>query len=200
MKKRNPDGSKRRHSRPFPRAPRAPVADGFSRLDEATSRGSSDSVEEFVSNTFGKLIEYVLKEIKAQESGEAPLRPFDANGQAAISLPASMNFSIKGAHPEDPDGGASLRAIRANQTAFGPTTIFETTRAELADALATRVDAIAQVADMRVRGSEESGLLQSFALLCFLEVTDTRSVIEIRFDLLPPSPFQTHVANDPATS
>lgn len=203
--KRRPDGSKRRHARAggqagqVPRSRPLPLAPGFDREDEAYSTGSSDSIEEFVRDTFEKLIVYVLKEIDGQKSGAVPVRPFDANGQASITLPASMNFSIQGANPEDNDGGATLLELLALQSEV-PEATFTTTRDGLAETLRQRTDALARAADERVSESVESELLESFALVCFVLLADTRTLIQIKFALLPPSPFQEHAGNNPATS
>ena len=203
--KRRPDGSKRRHSRVggrpghVPRSRPLHLEPGFDRKDESVSRGSSDSIEEFVRDTFGKLIVYVLKELDEQKSGAAPVRPFDANGQAAISLPATMNFSIKGASPDDNDGGATLLKLLALQRETSEAT-FTATRDALSETLRERTGAFARAADELISGSEESGLLESFALVCFVVLSDANTLIQIKFELLPPSPFQEHAGNNPATS
>lgn len=204
--KRRPDGTKRRHSkaggfRPGqrPRSRPLPLAPGFDRKDEAFTRGSSDSIEEFVRDTFANLIVYAVKELDEQKTGAAPVRPFDANGQAALSLPATMNFSIKGANPDDNDGGATLLELLALQGDL-PEATFTATRAGLSQVLKERTEALARAADEQITGREESGLLESFALVCFVLLTDTKTLIQIRFELLPPSPFQDHAGNNPATS
>lgn len=201
--KRRGDGSKRRHGHarptecPSARPPR--ITPGFERLDEQVSRGSSDSVEEFVRDTFEKLIVYVLKEIEAQKAGSAPARPFDANGQASISLPATMNFSIRGGNLEDTDGGAMFCELLSEQQRH-PEATHTATAATLPEVLSERIGSLAKAADDVIESRVESGLLESFALVCFVLLSDTKSLIEIRFELLPPSPFQEHRGNDPLTS
>lgn len=205
--KRKGDGSKRRHARTggffrpgqVPRSRPLPLAPGFDRRDEAHARGSSDSIEEFVRDTFEKLIVYVERELDEQQTGAAPVRPFDANGQAALSLPATMNFSIKGATAEDNDGGATFLELLAFQQQ-NPEATHATTRADLFKTLRERTAALALGADEKVSEHEEAGLLESFAFGSFVFVTDTKALIHVRLEMLPPSPFQDHAGNNPATS
>jgi hypothetical protein len=204
--KRRGDGSKRRHARAgdfrpghAPRTRPLPLAPGFFREDEAHARGSSDSIEEFVRDTFEKLIDYVGRELDEQKTGAVPARPFDANGQAALSLPATMNFSLKGATAEDNDGGATFLELLTLQQQ-NPEATFTASSADLLKTLRERTAAIARGADDKVSEHEEAGLLESFALGSFVLVTDTKALIHVRLEMLPPSPFQDHAGNNPATS
>lgn len=202
MTKKNPDGSKRRHSKPraagdrqAPRSAPRPVAPGYVRKDSGHLTGSTESIGEFFIKAFAKLGDLALQEIDEQKSGEVERRPFHCHGNSEVSFGASYLLEIKGFGSADPEFRAALEDIEATGGVLNLSTL---------DALpltfGERIGLLASRAEEEIMRQLDAELLFPFTVGCFVQVTDFELLIEFRIEQREPRAFPGHAANRPDLS
>jgi hypothetical protein len=200
--KKNSDGTKRRTSnrsksrdgRAPASAPR-PVAPGYVRKDEGHMTGASDSIAEFIIDTFSRLGDFALQEVDEQKTGKVGRRPFNSHGDASVDFGATYLFEVKGYGKEDPEFNQLLEDIKATGGVYITTTLDG-----LPFTVGERIGILASRAEEEITKQLDAELLYAFTTGAFVLVTDFDLLIEFRLEQRPPRALPEFKPNRPDLS